>query len=119
MKQASEEGVVTREHIAFHIPTTRKGFTDWYYASRNKRFIYWLCFALWTIVFTLMMTILPLTATSSARASFYVPLFIFMILFPLSTHCLIQSALNDYATKERDEGDSHFVIVSNNDTTSL
>ncbi len=112
-----DEDATTREHIALQIPTSRKALADWYYASRNKRFIYWLSLALWTIVFAFMMTIVPLTATNTYRVTFYVPLFIFIVLFPLSTHWLIQCALNDYATREdHSNGASHFVINSNGET---
>jgi len=91
-----DENVNTRERITLEIPASRKALSDWYNADRNKRMIYWMALALWVLIFLFMMTILPLTATSSYRVAFYLPLVVFMILLGLSTHWLIQASLNDY-----------------------
>lgn len=91
-----EESVNTRERITLEIPASRKALSDWYNADRNKRMIYGMALGLWVLIFLFMMTILPLTATSSYRVAFYLPLVIFMPLLGLSTHWLIQAALNDY-----------------------
>lgn len=89
-------GANTRERITLEIPASRKALSDWYNAEHNKRFIYWLSLVVWVVLFLFMFTILPLTATSNYRVTFYLPLVIFMPLLFLTTHWLIQCALSDH-----------------------
>ena len=80
--------VVIRDRIAI--------FTDYYNEPKNKKFFYCLALVLWVMLFMLGLTILPMTATSTYRVAFYLPLIIFTLLLAISTHWLRQCALDDY-----------------------
>lgn len=105
------------DHHTREIPASRKALSDWYHAEHNKRFIYWISLTLWVIVFLFMFTILPLTAASNYRVTFYLPLVIFMPTLFLSTHWLIQCALNDFHRAARTHIEEDIAYVSTvNDT---
>jgi len=102
----------TRERITLEIPASRKALSDWYNAEHNKRFIYWLSLTVWVILFLFMFTILPLTATSNYRVTFYLPLVIFMPLLFLTTHWFIQCALSGTVIQRTAvEEDTSYVVM--------
>ena len=70
----------------------RKDIHDWYSADRNKNFIFYIVVGLWTLLFTVILTVLPLYATSSDRASFYAPLIVFIPLIYVMTLWLLKSS---------------------------
>jgi len=90
-----------RQYITLEIPSTRKAFWDWYEADRNKRLIYYFALAGWLLILLQLFTVIPLTATSTYRVAFYLPLFILISLLGVSTHWLIQCVLNDYDVSHR------------------
>lgn len=104
------------ERITLEIPTSRKAFADWWYAPKNRKLVYYLSLATWTILFVFMMTILPLTATSTYRVAFYLPLVIFMLLLILTTHWLLQSAMEDYRAAHRNDDEPTVYNVMADDT---
>lgn len=91
----------SKQYITLEIPSSRKAFWDWYEADRNKRLIYYLSLATWIFIVLQMFTIVPLTATSTYRVAFYLPLLIFTLLLSGSTHWLIQCGMNDYDVSHR------------------
>jgi hypothetical protein len=69
--------------------TLKNSLIEWYRADRNKPFIYYIVLAAWTCLFVIILTVLPLTANSTTRASFYIPLIIFIPLIFFMTHWLL------------------------------
>lgn len=76
--------VVIRDRIAI--------LTEYYNEPKNKGFIYSLSLTVFGILLLLALTIIPMTATSTYRIAFYLPLIIFTLLIVLSLHWLIRCA---------------------------
>lgn len=90
-----------RPYFTIEIPSSRKAFWDWYEEDRNKRIIYYLSLVTWVFLLSQMFSVLPLTATSSSRLAFYLPLLFFLLLLGPATHWLIQCAIVDYDVSHR------------------
>jgi hypothetical protein len=86
----------SKSKFVVEVPNSRDAIIEWYNADRNKRLIYYFSLLFWSVVQILLLTVLPLTATSSYRIAFYLPLLILIPLECFATHWLIQCALHDF-----------------------
>ena len=110
---------MNQERFTLEIPMSRKAFADCWNAPKNRKLMYCLALAAWTILVMFIIVILSLTATSVYRVAFYLPFTIFLFLLPLSTHWLIYCVREDYRATVRDEQTVYNVMADDTHIASL
>lgn len=83
---SSRSAIIT---TSMDLASIKKAFSDWYNAAQNKKIISHMSLLTWIFLMTLILTILPLTATSENRMTFYLPLIVFIPLLYGATYWLL------------------------------